>query len=93
MYHVLIRRQIIKLSNDITIVKMGKRILLKISREFEKNIFFLLFEMKFSGEVGKAPMEGTVSQISFIGPSFCFWKSRKKGFKNVVKVARFFQIQ
>ena len=43
IYHVLIKRQMIKLSNDITVVKMGKRILLKISREFEKMIIFLTF--------------------------------------------------
>ena len=43
MYHALIRRQIIKLSNDITKIKMGKSILLKISREFEKLIFVLHF--------------------------------------------------
>ena len=43
MYHALIRRQIIKLSNDITKIKMSKSILLKISREFEKNYFVLTF--------------------------------------------------
>ena len=41
MYHALIRRQIIKLSNDITKIKMSKSILLKISREFEKMVLFL----------------------------------------------------
>ena len=33
----------IQLSNDITEIKMGKSTLLKISREFEKVIFFLHF--------------------------------------------------
>ena len=35
MDHSLIKRQIIKLSYDICKIEMGKRILLKISREFE----------------------------------------------------------
>ena len=43
MFRALIRRQIIKLSNDMTIIKMAESILLKISREFEKMIFFLHF--------------------------------------------------
>ena len=36
MYHALIHRQIIKLFNDITQIKTGNRILLKIRPEFEK---------------------------------------------------------
>ena len=36
-------------------------------------------------------MEGTVSQILFIGPSFYFIEFRKKCFKNVEKVTRFFK--
>ena len=36
-------------------------------------------------------MEGTVSQIFFIGPSFYFIEFRKKSFKNVEKVTRFFK--
>ena len=40
MYHAFIKRQIIKPPNDMSKMKMGKRILLKISREFEKLIFF-----------------------------------------------------
>ena len=35
MYHALIERQSIKLSIDISKTRMDKRILLKISREFE----------------------------------------------------------
>ena len=35
-------------------------------------------------------MQGTVSQISFTGPRFCFMKSRKKSLKNTLKVSRFF---
>ena len=31
MYHMLIERQMIRLSNDIDNIKMGKRILLKIN--------------------------------------------------------------
>ena len=37
MYHILIEQQ----SNDISSIKVGKRIFLKISREFEKMSFFL----------------------------------------------------
>ena len=36
MYLSLIERQMIKLSYDTSEIKMGKRIILKISREFEK---------------------------------------------------------
>ena len=43
MYHVLIKRQVIRLSNDIRNMKMCKRILMKINREFEKLVFFLDF--------------------------------------------------
>ena len=89
MYHALIRRQIIKLSNDITKIKMGKSILLKISWEFEKMIFFLYFlasdisldnlfkSIKFKGDVVEVPIEGTMSQIFYLGPSFYLMKSRK----------------
>ena len=40
MYHTLITRQVILLSNDISKIKMCKRLLLKIGRELEKNDFF-----------------------------------------------------
>ena len=43
MYDALIKREVIKLSNDKTKRKMGKRILLKISRAFEKRIFLTIF--------------------------------------------------
>ena len=43
MYHMLIKRQIIRLSNDINNIKMGKRILLKINQEIEKSSFSLNF--------------------------------------------------
>ena len=36
MYHALIERQMLKLSNDIRKIKMAKRVLLKIGREFKK---------------------------------------------------------
>ena len=36
MYHILIERQIMKLSYYISSIKIGKRIFLKKSREFEK---------------------------------------------------------
>ena len=35
-------------------------------------------------------MEGTVSQIFDLGPSFYFMKCRKKGLKKSLKVTRFF---
>ena len=34
-------------------------------------------------------MEGTLSQIFYLGPSFHFMKSRKKSFKKCQKVTRF----
>ena len=48
MYHALINRQIIKLFNDITQIKMGKRILLKISREFEEKKSYILWPAMYS---------------------------------------------
>ena len=36
MYYVLIERQIIRLSNGISNIKMGKRMLLKINKRIEK---------------------------------------------------------
>ena len=43
MYHISIKRQIIRLSNDINNIKVGKRILLKINKEFEKSFFFFKY--------------------------------------------------
>ena len=43
MYHILIKSQILRLSNDINNIKMGKRMPLKINQEFKKNVFFLKF--------------------------------------------------
>ena len=36
MYHISIKRQIIRLSNDINNIRMDKRILLKINKEIKK---------------------------------------------------------
>ena len=47
--------------------------------------------MKLYRHVVKVLMEGTVSQILFICPSFLLIKFRKKCFKNIVKVSRFFR--
>ena len=103
MYYILIKRQIIRLSNGISNIKMGKRMLLKINQENEKRVFFLkflasdislnnLFEpLKLSRHGVKVWKEGTVSQIIFKCPSFCFMKSRKKCFKNTLKVSRFLE--
>ena len=33
--------------------------------------------MKIAGDVDEIYLEGTVSQMSFLGPSFYFMKSRK----------------
>ena len=41
MYYILIKRQIIRLSNGISNIKMGKRMLLKINNKNEKLVFFL----------------------------------------------------
>ena len=43
MYYIFIKRQMIRLSNDIRNIKMGKRILLKINWKFEKCFFFFIF--------------------------------------------------
>ena len=43
MYYILIKRQIIRLSNGISNIKMGKRMLLKINNKNEKLVFFLKF--------------------------------------------------
>ena len=43
MYHALIERQIIKLSNNISTVKMDKGIVLRISPDIENLIFLLTF--------------------------------------------------
>ena len=60
-----------------------------INRELEKcNFHFYFFNwivsvrkegkiMKIAGDVDEIYLEGTVSQISFLGPSFYFMKSRK----------------
>ena len=43
MYYILIKRQIIRLSNGISNIKMGKRMLLKINNKNEKYFFSLNF--------------------------------------------------
>ena len=43
MYYILIKRQIIRLSNDISNIKMGKRMLLKISQKKEMSFFLEAF--------------------------------------------------
>ena len=43
MYYILIKRQIIRLSNGISNIKMGKRMLLKINNKNEKLVFFLKY--------------------------------------------------
>ena len=66
----------IKLQHDISIVTMSNGSLVKIDGEIEK--WHLLIHI-----------EGTVSQIFLICPSFCFMKSRKRSCKNKLKVSRF----
>ena len=43
MFYILIERQIIRLSNGISNIKMGKRMLLKINQKNEKCVFFFKF--------------------------------------------------
>ena len=43
MYYILIKRQIIRLSNGISNIKVGKRMLPKINEKNEKCFFFLIF--------------------------------------------------
>ena len=43
MYYILIKRQIIRLSNGICKSKMGKSMLLKINKKKKKNEFFSCF--------------------------------------------------
>ena len=40
MYYILIERQIIRISNGISNIKTGKRMLLRINQKKEKNEFF-----------------------------------------------------
>ena len=40
MYHTFIKGQMIKLSNDISTIKIGKRILLKLTENLKKLVFF-----------------------------------------------------
>ena len=44
MYHILIKRQILRLSNDMNNIRMDKRILLKINYKIE-NVFFSLISL------------------------------------------------
>ena len=41
--------------------------------------------------VDECYLEGTMSQIFYLGPSFYFMQSRKKSFKNCPKVTVFFK--
>ena len=43
MYYILIKRQIIRLSNGISNIKVGKRMPLKINNKNEKIVFFLKY--------------------------------------------------
>ena len=102
IYHISIKRQILRLSNDIDNIKMVKRILLKINYEIEKSVFLLnsltidillnnLFKpLKLYKNGVKVWIEGTMSQIFFRCPHLLFMKSRKKCFENTLKVSRFF---
>ena len=91
MFHISIKRQKIRLSNDINNIRMDKRILLEI----KKLIFFFLKSLASATSLNnlfqpltlythgvKVQMEGTKSQIFFKCPSFCFMKSRR----NVKKI-------
>ena len=49
--------------------------------------------LKFSIHVDEGQMEGSVSQIFYLGPSFHFMKSRKKKFKKMSKSYSFFVIR
>ena len=60
------------------------------NREFEYSLFFLHFlnkDISFKNHDGH--LEGSVSQILYLGPSFHFMKSRKKSFEKCQKVTRF----
>ena len=55
-------------------------------------IFSVIYESnitKFGTCVVDDHSEGTVSQIFYLGPSFCFMKSRKLSCKKYQKVSRF----
>ena len=54
---------------------------------FRKNALELL---KFVKALDEGQMEGTVSQILYIGFSFCFMQSRKINYQKIPKVSRFF---
>ena len=80
----------IKLSNGLSGIIIGRTIVLKIDRKYENLIFFFGFLatdislnnsfqlMKLYRHVVEVYLEGTVFQVLFMGPSFCFKDSTKK---------------
>ena len=49
--------------------------------------------MRFHIHVINIHLEGTVSQILYIGPSFYFMKSRKNNKEKIIKIFPFFEIK
>ena len=74
MYHIL--RQIMRLSNDISNIKIDtrNRIVMKVNREFLKTIFFLILLTRNISLNNKVRDKETVSRISFIGQRFILFK-------------------
>ena len=46
--------------------------------------------LKFETKIHEGHLEGSVSQNSYLGPSFYCMQSRKKGLRKLPKVTRFF---
>ena len=75
---------------------------IRSSGKLKNSLFFIYFFnkdisfnipwkfLKFVMYVHTDHLEGTVSQIFFLGPSSHFMKSTKKSFKKCKKVTRFF---
>ena len=74
MYHIL--RQIMRLSNDISNIKIDtrNRILMKVNREFLKTSFFLILLTRNISLNNKVRDKETVSRISFKGQRFVLFK-------------------
>ena len=69
MYHILIKRRIIRLSNDISNIEMGKIILLKINLEFFLKFLAIDISLKVRLRWFGADLQCICKHVVFL-PSF-----------------------
>ena len=87
MYHISIKRQIAKLSHDISNITKGERLILEIIRPAISHLINETLET-----CSLDPYGGNCASDFFcICPGFCFMKCRKIFFLNAAKVSRFFR--